>query len=29
VRVEGEHVVGMPQQDGQSALFSPPLPGTF
>jgi phosphoribosylglycinamide formyltransferase-1 len=29
VRVEGEYVVGMPQQDGQSALFSPPLPGTF
>jgi phosphoribosylglycinamide formyltransferase-1 len=29
VRVEGEHVVGMPQQTGQSALFSPPLPGTF
>jgi len=29
LRVEGEHVVGMPQQDGQSALFSPPLPGTF
>ncbi len=29
VRVEGEYVVGMPQQAGQSALFSPPLPGTF
>ena len=29
VRVERESVVGMPQQDGQSALFSPPLPGTF
>jgi phosphoribosylglycinamide formyltransferase-1 len=29
VLVEGEYVVGMPQQDGQSALFSPPLPGTF
>jgi phosphoribosylglycinamide formyltransferase 1 len=29
VRVEGEHVVGMPQAGGQTALFSPPLPGTF
>lgn len=29
VRVEGEHVVGMPQPEGQTALFSPPLPGTF
>lgn len=29
VRVEGEYVVGMPHQAGQSALFSPPLPGTF
>lgn len=29
VRVEGELVVGMPQQNGQTALFSPPLPGTF
>jgi phosphoribosylglycinamide formyltransferase-1 len=29
VRVEGEHVVGMTQQTGQSALFSPPLPGTL
>jgi phosphoribosylglycinamide formyltransferase-1 len=29
MRVEGEHVVGMSQQNGQSALFSPPLPGTL
>lgn len=29
VRVEGEHVVGMPQPGGETALFSPPLPGTF
>lgn len=29
VRVEGEHVVGMPQDVAQTALFSPPLPGTF
>jgi len=29
VRVEGEHVVGMSQQNGQTALFSPPLPSTF
>jgi phosphoribosylglycinamide formyltransferase-1 len=29
VRIEGEHVVGMSQQNGQSALFSPPLSGTF
>jgi phosphoribosylglycinamide formyltransferase-1 len=29
VHVEGEHVVGMPQAEGQTALFSPPLPGTF
>jgi phosphoribosylglycinamide formyltransferase-1 len=29
VRVEGEHVVGMPQDTAQTALFSPPLPGTF
>lgn len=29
VRVEGEHVVGMPQINGQSALFSPPLPDTL
>jgi phosphoribosylglycinamide formyltransferase-1 len=29
VRVEGEDVVGMPQQKGQSALFSPPLRGTL
>lgn len=29
VRVEGEHVVGMPQPGDQNALFSPPLPGTF
>jgi len=29
VRVEGEHVVGMPQQPDQSALFSPPLPHNF
>jgi phosphoribosylglycinamide formyltransferase-1 len=28
VRVEGEYVVGMTQQKGQSALFSPPLDGT-
>ncbi|MGH6734924.1 MAG: phosphoribosylglycinamide formyltransferase [Methyloceanibacter sp.] len=29
VRVEGDHVVGMTRQSGQSALFSPPLHGTF
>lgn len=29
VRVEGEHVVGMSQAEGETALFSPPLPGTF
>ena len=29
VRVDGEHVVGMSQPDGQTALFSPPLPGTL
>jgi len=29
VRVDGEHVVGMPQPEGETALFSPPLPGTF
>jgi phosphoribosylglycinamide formyltransferase-1 len=29
VRVEGEHVVGMPQAESETALFSPPLPGTF
>jgi phosphoribosylglycinamide formyltransferase-1 len=29
VRVEGELAVGMSQQNGQSALFSPPLSGTF
>jgi phosphoribosylglycinamide formyltransferase-1 len=29
VRVEGDHVVGMPRQNGQTALFSPPLPGTL
>ncbi|HUU25118.1 MAG TPA: phosphoribosylglycinamide formyltransferase [Methyloceanibacter sp.] len=29
LRVEGEHVVGMSQQEGQTALFSPPLPGTL
>ena len=29
VRVEGEHVVGMPQPEGQTALFSPPLGGTL
>lgn len=29
VRVEGEHVVGMSQLNGQSALFSPPLTDTF
>jgi len=29
VRVEGEHVVGMPQQTAPSALFSPPLGGSF
>ena len=26
VRVEGEHVVGITQEEGQTALFSPPLP---
>ena len=26
VRIEGEHVVGMTQEEGQTALFSPPLP---
>ena len=29
VHVEGEHVVGMSQPEGETALFSPPLPGTF
>lgn len=29
LRVEGEHVVGMSQQEGQTALFSPPLPRTL
>jgi len=29
LRVEGEHVVGMSQQEDQTALFSPPLPGTL
>ncbi|MGH6866873.1 MAG: phosphoribosylglycinamide formyltransferase [Methyloceanibacter sp.] len=29
VRVEGEHVVGMTQHMGQTALFSPPLNGTL
>ena len=29
VRVEGEHVVGISQPEGQNALFSPPLPGTL
>jgi phosphoribosylglycinamide formyltransferase-1 len=29
VRVEGESVVGMAQQNGQTALFSPPLDGTL
>jgi len=29
VRVEGESVVGMTQQNGQTALFSPPLDGTL
>ena len=29
VRVEGDHVVGMTQEKGQSALFSPPLDGTL
>jgi phosphoribosylglycinamide formyltransferase-1 len=29
IRVEGEYVVGMTQEKGQSALFSPPLDGTL
>lgn len=29
VRVEGEHVVGMPQPGARTALFSPPLRGTL
>lgn len=29
VRVEGEHVVGMAPEAGQTALFSPPLPDTL
>ena len=29
VRVEGEHVMGMTQQNGQFAVFSPPLPRTL
>lgn len=29
VRVEGEHVVGMAPEPGQTALFSPPLPDTL
>lgn len=29
VRVEGDHVVGMTEGEGQTALFSPPLPGTL
>jgi len=29
VHVEGEHVVGISRQEGQNALFSPPLPGTL
>ncbi len=29
VRVEGDHVVGMTQEMGLSALFSPPLDGTL
>jgi phosphoribosylglycinamide formyltransferase-1 len=28
-RVDGEHVVGMSQMEGQTALFSPPLPSTL
>lgn len=29
VRAEGEHVVGKPQPENESTLFSPPLPTTF
>jgi phosphoribosylglycinamide formyltransferase 1 len=29
LRVEGEDVVGMSQQEAQTALFSPPIPGTL